>query len=132
MTDSVTEREIVTFPEGLPGFETTRRFVLQKADGLEPFTLVRGLDDGAPAFVAIEPQRVDGDFRATIQPGDRLRLQARAGDALLWLALVTVQADGTVTVNLRAPIVVNPATMLGLQVVVADSPYALDHPLLAA
>ena len=125
-------RDVVTFPEGLPGFEAIRQFVLSSSDGLAPFTLVRGVYENAPAFVAIEPRQVDAAYAASLEAGDRSRLQADAGDPLLWLALVTLQDDGTATVNLRAPIVINPATMLGLQVVVADSPYALDHPLRAA
>ena len=38
--------------------------------------------------------------------------------------------DDHAFINLRAPIVINPRRMLGLQLVSADSPYATDHPLL--
>jgi flagellar assembly factor FliW len=129
---SVTADTIVTFPDGLPGFETARRFVLVRAEGLAPFTLVRGVDPGAPAFVAIEPARVDAEYPATLGAADRVRLGAGPDDALLWLALVTIGEDGAATANLRAPIVINPARMVGLQVVDAGGHYALDHPLLAA
>ena len=60
------------------------------------------------------------------------RLEARDGEALLWLSLVSTQADGQATVNLRAPIVINPRSMRGIQLVSSDAAYALDHPLLAA
>ena len=46
-------------------------------------------------------------------------------DTLLWLAVVIVQAGGEVTVNLRAPIVINPERMLGRQVM----PNACVYPL---
>ena len=39
--------------------------------------------------------------------------RADAKTALLWLALVTVEQSGAVSVNLRAPIVINPGTMMG-------------------
>jgi flagellar assembly factor FliW len=132
MTATSLSESVVTFPDGLPGFESVRRFVLVTSSGLAPFTLMRGVDDAAPAFVAIEPRRVDQAYTAPMDLANRARLRAGEADPLLWLALVAVTADGAATVNLRAPIVINPATMLGLQVVVADSPYALDHPLLAA
>jgi flagellar assembly factor FliW len=132
MNTPSTAENVVTFPDGLPGFESTRRFVLVTSAGLDPFTLVRGLESGAPAFVAIEPRQVDAAYDASMDEANRTRLGAGAADTLLWLALVTVAPDGAATVNLRAPIVINPHTMLGLQMVVADSPYPLDYPLLAA
>lgn len=123
---------VVTFPSGLPGFEAIRHFVLVASESLAPFTLVRGTDELGPAFVAIEPRYADASYAMALDPSDRARLEAGPDDPLLWLALVTMPQDGRATVNLRAPLVINPATMLGVQVLAATSPYALDHPLLAA
>ena len=50
---------------------------------------------------------------------------------LLWLALVTVDAGQGPSVNLRAPVVINPARMVGCQVMPHDSLYPLRHPLAA-
>ena len=33
------------------------------------------------------------------------------------------------TVNLRAPLVINPASMRGIQLIAAESRYPIDHPL---
>jgi flagellar assembly factor FliW len=46
----------------------------------------------------------------------------------VWLAVVTVQAEQTV-VNLRAPIVINPARMLGYQLMPSNSLYPLRYEL---
>ena len=51
---------------------------------------------------------------------------------LLFLCIVTVHDDGRATVNLRAPLVINPASMRGIQFVTPESPYRIDHPLKAA
>ncbi|RPJ75804.1 MAG: flagellar assembly protein FliW, partial [Acidobacteria bacterium] len=48
---------------------------------------------------------------------------------LVWLALVSLDTAGAATVNLRAPVVINPRTMLGCQVVAAENPYPLRHAL---
>jgi len=45
----------------------------------------------------------------------------------VWLALVTVEVDGTVVANLRAPLVINPDRMLGRQVLPNDSAYPIRH-----
>ena len=50
----------------------------------------------------------------------------------LWLALVTMDAGQGPSVNLRAPIVVNPARMLGFQDMPHNSLYPLRHPLALA
>jgi flagellar assembly factor FliW len=48
----------------------------------------------------------------------------------VWLAIVTVNDDGLYA-NLRAPVVINPARMLGFQLVPSDSVYPLRQPLFA-
>ena len=53
------------------------------------------------------------------------RLGVHDHDTLLWLSLVTIELDGTITVNLRAPVVINPAAMVGHQVV----PYHCVYPI---
>ena len=120
---------IVTFADGLPGFEEARQFVILGSEDLAPFTLVQGVGDGAPAFVAIEPRWVDSQYAEALAPSDMARLGAQPGQPLLWLALVSAHEDGPATVNLRAPLVINPAPMIGIQLVNADRPYPLDHPL---
>jgi flagellar assembly factor FliW len=121
---------VVIFPDGLPGFESCRRFVLMSSSALEPFTVIQGLDGAAPpAFVAVDPQRVDKTYVAPLAGTDLERLDADAGHPLLWLALVASKPDGTATVNLRAPLVINPQSMRGIQLVSEQSAWPLDHPL---
>jgi flagellar assembly factor FliW len=43
-----------------------------------------------------------------------------------------VEPDGTIAVNLRAPIVINPTRMVGQQVIPHNSVYPLRHVLLEA
>jgi flagellar assembly factor FliW len=120
--------DVVSVPDGLPGFEKCRRFVLASLPDIAPFTCVQGLDEPRPSFLAIDPRLVAHGYAQALGETDRQRLEAEEGDAMLWLSLV--HTDGSrATVNLRAPIVINPRRMLGLQLLPADSRYALDHPL---
>jgi flagellar assembly factor FliW len=132
MTTSHIPERIVTFSQGLPGFETTQRFVLVASPSLDPFTLLQGAGAGAPSFVGIDPMLVDPGYKTPLTPADLMRLEARPADTLLWLALVASKPDGAATVNLRAPVVINPASMRGIQVLAHESPYPLDYPLNAA
>ena len=118
----------ITFADGLPGFEAQREYILMTSRDLEPFAHLRGLGLDAPSFLAIDPRRVMADYRRDLSDADRARLGAPVGTPLVWLALVRA-ADVGATVNLRAPIVINPDAMRGLQLVDADETFPLDHPL---
>lgn len=119
---------VVTFPHGLPGFERCRRFVVVAAADLAPFVCLKGLEESEPSFLAIDPRRIEPGYRVSLSSADRRRLDAAEDEALLWLALVRVDGDAA-TVNLQAPVVVNPRGMRGLQLVTAESPYSAAHPL---
>jgi flagellar assembly factor FliW len=120
--------DIVTIVEGIAGFEQCRRFVLVSSAAIAPFTCVQGLDTPRPSFLAIAPGLVDARYDARLTSGDRKRLDAVDDEPLLWLAFVRLMPESA-TANLRAPLVINPRRMIGLQLMAADSDYALDHPL---
>jgi flagellar assembly factor FliW len=129
MTPATAVNGVIRFDDGLPGFERVRRFVLVASPALDPFTLVQGVDDGTPSFLAIEPRLVDPAYASPLAESDLIRLGAERKTPLLWLVLITMAASGGATVNLKAPIVINPEGMRGLQLVAPDSPYPIDHPL---
>lgn len=120
---------VVTFSEGLPGFEDHRQFLIVASPEMEPFTVMKGVDAGGPSFVGVDPRVVDVRFEAVLNPIDLRRLSAHEREPLLWLALVAAQEDGSATANLRAPVVINPGTMRGIQLIAVDSPYRTNHPL---
>src|SRR5690349_7260163 len=104
---------IITFPDGLPGFEQSRRFVLVSSTALSPFAVVQGIDQGAPTFVAVDPRAIEPRYTETVPAPELVRLEAATSDTLLWLALVAANGEErSATVNLRAPLVVNPKSML--------------------
>ena len=121
--------DVIAFPDGLPGFEACRRFLMMSSGGAHPFTCLQGLDASSPAFLTIDPARVLTGYRLVLSPSDRRRLDAQENDALVWLAIVTVGPDRAATVNLRAPIVINPRLMIGFQVMPYDCLYPLRHSL---
>ena len=84
----------------------------------------------AASFLTIDPRRVQQGYRCQLSEADRHALRVVDDARLLWLALVTVEVDGTVAVNLRAPVVINPDEMLGQQVIPYESLYPLRHVLL--
>jgi len=128
----ITVSETVRFPDGIPGFESCHQWVVLAAEEQTPLRRLHAVDGVDASFLAIDPRSVMEGYRCALTQADRRRLGADDETALLWLALVMVEASGTLTVNLRAPIVINPRTMLGQQVLPQDSLYPLRHVLLEA
>ena len=132
---------VIAFADGLPGFEQQRRFVLLSGPSFEPFTILRGLGPDAPSFATIDPRTVVPDYAPRLGPQDLARLDATPGDTLVWLAIVSLDASGEATANLRAPIVISPGSLRGVQLIdinadagsdAAAAQYRFDHPLRAA
>jgi len=130
-TFDVAEEDVVQFADGLPGFEQCRRFVMLTSPSIAPLHCLHAIDGPAASFLAVDPRLVLPAYRCLLAEPDRVKLQARPDVPLLWLALVTVDEGQGASVNLRAPIVVNPARMIGFQVMPHDSLYPLRHPLVA-
>ncbi len=121
-------RDAVRFPDGLPGFEACRSFVLMQNEVLGPLQLpegdrrARGVVPGhrSAAGAAGVPLRAERGRPASAR-------RRPTPDTLLWLVLVTIELDGTITANLRAPVVINPERMIGQQVVPYHCVYPIRH-----
>src|SRR5512141_265509 len=118
-------RDILSFPDGLPGFEQCHRFVVLSSMTMAPLQCLHAVDGPAATFLTIDPRLVLPKYRCVLGAGDLLRLNADDKTLLLWLALVAVDQKGEATVNLRAPVVINPSRMVGYQVVPSNSLYPL-------
>jgi flagellar assembly factor FliW len=123
-------RHAIKFATGLPGFESCRSFVLLASDGSEALHYLTALEGPAASFLVVDPRHVQPGYRCELTEGDAQRLGVQDLQApLLWLALVMLENNGTVSVNLRAPVVINPARMVGQQVIPYNTTYPLRHVL---
>lgn len=121
----VDARDVITFPDGLPGYESSRRFVLLELEDVAPLKVLHAVGAPDPCFLVVDPKGVLPNYRCDLSDADRVRLGAADDSTLLWLAIVIVNDDGEVAVNLRAPVVIAPARMTGRQVM----PNACVYPL---
>jgi flagellar assembly factor FliW len=129
------EEAVLHFPSGLPGFAGRRRFLLAPAAGAGgAFQLLHGLDGDGVDLVVVPLESLGERIAADDIEAARAGLAIPADD-LLVLCVVTLPSRGSATpprVNLRAPIFVDVARRIAVQVVLSDPTYPFREPLRAA
>src|SRR6185295_6116654 len=96
LTDDVREglaRNAVSFPDGIPGFEACRRFVLLSADSLAPLQRIESIEGPPAAFLGIDPRLVMEGYRCRLSDTDMRALGADGESPLLWFAIIS-EAEG--------------------------------------
>lgn len=127
--------QVVTFPEGLPAFEEEREFLLIEQSSTAPVVFLQSLRRPGLAFITLPAGFVAPPFQLAASPEDLEALGLPAGSLpipgpdLLCLAIVTVAEARPPTANLMAPVVVNMRNRLARQVIMCDSRYSHQHPL---
>lgn len=129
----VARSHIISFPSGLLGFAAAREFALVQLDNpkYQMFRILQCVSDETLSFIVFPPSPESG----LIDPAD---IEA-AGAALRYpssdlvvLLLVTVRKAETghqLTVNLRAPVLIDSSRFLGAQYVLPNERYPVRFPL---
>ncbi len=128
------EDSVIHFPEGIPAFESERKFLLVHRPESAPVVFLQSLARPDLVFITLPVTAVEPEYRLCLGRHDCgvLGLEESGQplpDATLCLAVVTIPEAETPTVNLLAPVVIHVSKNLGLQVIQADSGYSHQHPL---
>lgn len=120
---------VITFPMGLPGFTSMRKFALVDTPRDE-LVWLQSVDDPELAFLLADPFTVVPGFEVDIPAPDLAAMCASGGSETL-LVLVVVQLEGGVPIaaNLRSPMIIDRERRQGRQVVLPDSDYSMHHPI---
>lgn len=119
----------VQLPLGLLGFERIKTYSLVTKPDQEPFRWLAVLEGEDLAFLMVPPNFVLPDYAPDLSDEDADFLEIRNPNDALVLNIVTLKSDGSATVNLKGPVVINRHTMIGKQVVLSQSDYAIKHPI---
>jgi len=126
------EEQQLLFPVGILGFPEARHYRLQRyrpEDGSEsPFLTLKCLGQDL-SFALISPRSLGLDYRVPVSDALLDALSAASAERLSALLIVTLRERmEDITVNLQGPLVINPASSLGLQLVIEH--YPLRYPLI--
>lgn len=125
--------EVLAFPEGIPGFEDLREYLLLSPPDFAPLKFLVALRDPEISFLVLQPHTCLPGYTPALEAAHLRGLEAADPADMAIYAILTFHPEREeVTANLRAPILINPAARLGRQVILTDSKYALHHPLLGS
>lgn len=125
------EEDILSFPDGLFGFETERRFLLIPFEGGDGALLcLQSVETPELAFTAMNPFFLKPDYAPELQQGELKRMEAGESRELCYYVLCVVRKPATEsTVNLKCPIVINDRTRRAMQVILETDGYGMRHRL---
>ena len=126
----VDERQRISFPQGLLGFESLKEYVLLDAER-QPFYWLQSLDREQVAFILINPFLFKPDFEANIDNEELNQIGISQPDKALIFSIVTIPPEGSMTANLQGPLVINRDTRQGLQAVLTDPRWKTKHDIVA-
>lgn len=121
---------VVRFPEGWIGFESLRDFVVvpnKQPDS--PLFCLLSIDRPHILFTLINPNLFFPDYEVEPDASVYERLGIKAESSKFIMTTVTSHEDGTLTVNLLAPVVYTPETDRAVQIVLDGSGYSARTPV---
>lgn len=129
------DEDILNFAEGLPAFETLRRFLLVRREEFAPFVFLVSVDSPATRFICVPVCLLDPDYRFEVaaDEGSAAGLQAgvysASSGAPLLLAIVTLPSSAPATANLASPVVINAGLHMGAQLILPGTANSHVTPL---
>lgn len=123
--------QALSLAEPLPGFPGHRDYVLVPAEDGGTLFWLQSLAPDGPRFLAVRAASFFPDYAPRLPGPVCIDLGLEDSRDAVLFCLVTIP-DGDVaaaTANLRAPVVVNPATHQARQVVLLDDSRPVRHPI---
>ncbi len=127
----ISESDIILMRRGILGFEESKKYALLYQDVKNPFLWFQSLDDGATAFVVIDPFLLQPYYQPELNDDTLEKLEIDNPEDVALMVIVSIRSNPfLLTANLRAPIVINAAKKKASQVVLEDSRFPIRYDIL--
>ncbi len=128
----LTEDKVITFENGIFGFEDYKRYTLlydvEREGDKRIISWFQSLDEEALALPVIDPNFVMPSYDPSVPSEIIESIGTLNDDNAVILLTLTVPSDLTkMTANLKAPIIINSETKKGCQVVAENSDYMVKY-----
>ncbi|MBC7087513.1 MAG: flagellar assembly protein FliW [Tissierellales bacterium] len=131
---SIEDENIINFPNGILGFENSKRFVMIDFPNNTLFKFLQDIDNENVSFILINPWDFFEDYEIDIPDKelDTIDLNPQIENTLEIYSIVTLGSSlKESTANLLAPIIINIKSKLGKQYVLTYTSYTTKHKLIA-
>ncbi|WP_289140223.1 flagellar assembly protein FliW [uncultured Brevibacillus sp.] len=125
----VQSKELI-FQDGMPGFPELKRFLLVQGETGSPFFSLQSQEDEQVGFWVTQPFVFFSDYEFTLPDSVKAQLQIEEGTPVFVCNVISFRDGGEMTVNLKAPIVVNESNQLAKQVILNAEQYEIRQPLM--
>lgn len=124
------EKQKITLPQGLFGFENMHNFVLLDCE-YKPFYWMQSLDNKDLAFLIVDPFLFFSDYEIDADDKTLSSIDLTNPEDVKIMCIVTVPADNSgVTANLQGPLIINKANNKCMQIILTDERWQTKHNLL--
>lgn len=124
------QEDIIIFNKGIPGLESLKKYILFSVEDNDIFSILHSVEDESVGLIVVSPFNVDKDYEFNLDDEIVSSLKINDPSQVLVLNTVTLNSDiNNITINLKAPIVINMELKLGEQVILDNEKYQVKHPL---
>jgi len=128
---SIEKENIITFEQGLLGFEELKQFAIIDVEECLPFEWLVSVEDPIVAFPILSPTLLFSDYKPSLTKDDLVLLDIKKEMDVEMFCIVTLgEKPENVTLNLKGPILINMKNKMGKQVVLAEDYYSLNQSLI--
>jgi len=126
----INSEDILTFPEGLLGFQDLRQFVLLDDPNDDIFAWLQSCELPSIAFPVLEPEIFGQYYNVNLTKNENELLKFSETIKPTFMNIITIPDDPTqMTANVKAPIVMNMQQRLARQCVLQDNNLAIREPI---
>ncbi|NUU99494.1 hypothetical protein XO12_04805 [Marinitoga sp. 1154] len=125
----ISDDEIITFENGIPGFENLKEFYVYFSKDTFPIQWLISLENPDITFPIIDPILVRADYSFELSKDLVEYLNINNPEDVKIFSIMTIPHGDpdNITVNLKAPIVISKVNNKGIQIILDNELYHLKH-----
>jgi flagellar assembly factor FliW len=123
----IEDRQRISFPRGIFGFEDLRQFILMDAT-TPPFYWLQSAERVEVAFVLIDPRFFCPEYTPDVDAPELEEIGIADPDDMLVFSIVTIpESAQKMTANLQGPLIINRSTHVGRQSISGNPRWGIRH-----
>lgn len=124
----VDDSKIIYFNDGIPGFNELKKYILVVDDEDSPFYWLQSTETPEIAFVMLDAFKIIPEYNPHIENEIIDSLGEHTNDELLIYNIAVIPEDiNKISVNLKAPVIINTNTGKGIQAILNNEDYPIKH-----